>query len=198
MDEKVHHMKILMLILILSLNFQPLTKADDIRDFQIAGMSIDDSALDFFTKKEINNNKSYMYSSKKYAASYQDLENDIYEGVQFEFKDNDDRILIKSLGGKIFYKNIKDCYLEEKKIIKSLKKVFKNKSTYKDHGITAHPADSSGKSKGTWHTFFLKDNSGHISVECMDWTTEMDYTDNLKVSIISYEINQFLLNEAYK
>ena len=72
-------MKILLLVLILSLNFQPLSKADDIRDFQIAGMSIGDSALDFFTKKEINKNKSYMYNSKKYAASYHDLENDIYE-----------------------------------------------------------------------------------------------------------------------
>ena len=46
-------MKRLILILILTLSFQSLTKADDIRDFQIEGMSIGDSALDYFNKKEI-------------------------------------------------------------------------------------------------------------------------------------------------
>ena len=43
----------LILILILMFSFQSLTKADDIRDFQIEGMSIGDSALDFFTKKKL-------------------------------------------------------------------------------------------------------------------------------------------------
>ena len=40
-----------LLILILTFSFQSLTKADDIRDFEIEGISIGDSALDFFTKK---------------------------------------------------------------------------------------------------------------------------------------------------
>ena len=42
-----------LLILILTLCFQSFAKADDIRDFQIEGMSIGDSALDFFSKSEI-------------------------------------------------------------------------------------------------------------------------------------------------
>ena len=40
-------MKRLLLILILTLNFQSWTKADDIRDLEIEGMSIGDSLLDF-------------------------------------------------------------------------------------------------------------------------------------------------------
>ena len=44
----------------------------------------------------------------------------------------------------------------------------------------------------------LDDETGHISVECMDWTKEMNFNDNLKISIISDEMNQFLLDEAYK
>ena len=43
-------MKRLLLILILTFSFQSWTKADDIRDFEIEGMSIGDSALDFFSK----------------------------------------------------------------------------------------------------------------------------------------------------
>ena len=193
-------MKRLLLILVLSFSFQTLAKADDIRDFEIAGISIGDSALDFFTKNVINNNKSYLYNNKKYTAVYKELNDESYEGVQIEFKDNDNKFLIKSLAGKIFYnnKNIDDCYEQEKTIVKTLKKLFKNKSQYTNHGISSHPADTSGKSKGTWHTFILDDETGHISVECMDWTKEMNFYDNLKVSIISYEMNQFLLNEAYK
>ena len=38
----------LLLILILTLSFQTLIKADDIRDFEIEGMSIGDSLLEFF------------------------------------------------------------------------------------------------------------------------------------------------------
>ena len=48
-------MKRLLLILILTLSFQTLTKADDIRDFEIEGMSIGDSALDFLIKKKLKN-----------------------------------------------------------------------------------------------------------------------------------------------
>ena len=43
-------MKFLFLILFLILNFQSWTKANDIRDFQIEGMSIGDSALKYFSK----------------------------------------------------------------------------------------------------------------------------------------------------
>jgi len=41
-------MKRLLLILILTFSYQTLTKADDISDFEIEGMSIGDSALDYF------------------------------------------------------------------------------------------------------------------------------------------------------
>ena len=46
-------MKRLLLILILTFSFQSLTKADDIRDFEIEGMSVGDSLLDFLLKKKL-------------------------------------------------------------------------------------------------------------------------------------------------
>ena len=49
-------MKRLLLILILTLSLQTLVKSDDIRDFQIEGISIGDSALDFFSEDEILKN----------------------------------------------------------------------------------------------------------------------------------------------
>ena len=57
-------MKRLLLILILALGVQTLTKADDIKDFQIEGMSIGDSLLDFFSKDKIEIEKKNKYSFK--------------------------------------------------------------------------------------------------------------------------------------
>ena len=43
----------LLLILILILNFQALTKADDISEFEIEGISIGESVLKYYSKKKI-------------------------------------------------------------------------------------------------------------------------------------------------
>ena len=50
-------MKRLLFILILIVIFQSPTKADDIRDFQIEGMSIGDSLLDYLKISEIKKKK---------------------------------------------------------------------------------------------------------------------------------------------
>ena len=47
------NMKRLLLILILTFSFQSLTKADDINEFEIEGMSVGDSLLDYFNEEEI-------------------------------------------------------------------------------------------------------------------------------------------------
>ena len=57
-------MKRLLLILILTFSFQTLAKADDIKDFQIEGMSIGDSALDYFSKDQITKNSRNYYKNK--------------------------------------------------------------------------------------------------------------------------------------
>ena len=46
-------MRIFISVLILILGFQSMVKADDIKDFEIEGISIGDSALKFFTKDQI-------------------------------------------------------------------------------------------------------------------------------------------------
>ena len=43
-----------LIILILIFNLSNFSFADDIRDFQIEGMSVGDSALDYFSEEEIN------------------------------------------------------------------------------------------------------------------------------------------------
>ena len=75
-------------------SFQTSSWADDIRDFQIEGMSIGDSLLDYFSEEEIRNNIKDVYSyieDKTFVLSAfdeKDFSPKIYEVVQIEFKDN--------------------------------------------------------------------------------------------------------------
>ena len=61
-------MRIFLLVLILIFNLQFSSKADDIRDFQIEGVSLWKSALDFFDKEEIEDRqkKGFIYEKKDF------------------------------------------------------------------------------------------------------------------------------------
>ena len=46
-------MRVFLAVLVLIFSLQSLTKADDIRDFEIEGMSIGDSLLEYYEEEEI-------------------------------------------------------------------------------------------------------------------------------------------------
>ena len=79
-------------------------KADDISDFQIEGMSIGDSLLDYFNEDEINNSKRNYGSNLKYyvVGIYKNIE--IYDTVDIYLKSGDKNYEIKSIGGFIYEK----------------------------------------------------------------------------------------------
>ena len=55
------------MIIVLSFCFTILSQADDIKDFQIEGISIGDSLLNYYDEKEIKNmKKTYYDKSDKY------------------------------------------------------------------------------------------------------------------------------------
>jgi len=59
-------MKKLLGILVLGLLLSTSAYTDDIKDFQIERISIGDSALDYFSEKEIKKNKrKYKFKNKK-------------------------------------------------------------------------------------------------------------------------------------
>ena len=95
-------MKKWLTVLILVFMFQTLSQADDSKDFEIEGMSLGDSALDYFSEEEIQNNKKYFYKNKKYFTfSKATKNNDFYERIQLSIKDNDKKYIIENLAGKI-------------------------------------------------------------------------------------------------
>ena len=115
-------MKKLFIIIIIFISFQSWTKADDIRDFQIEGMSIGDSLLDFYAEDEIKSfNKKYYAGSKKYyrLINY-DKKKSLkeYNNIMFGIKENDLSYILNTIVGIIPYKkNIVDCYPKKKILI---------------------------------------------------------------------------------
>ena len=72
-------MKKLLGIMVLGLLLIIPSQADDIQDFQIEGMSVGDSLLDYFSEKEINDNIRNIYVDKKFTmVSFYNLFDEIY------------------------------------------------------------------------------------------------------------------------
>ena len=66
-------MRIFFAVLVLIFSLQSWTKADDISDFEIEGISVGDSALDYFSKDEIEKRKKkgFVYKKKDfYSATF--------------------------------------------------------------------------------------------------------------------------------
>ena len=120
-------MKRLLLILILTLNFQTLTKADDIRDFQIEGMSIGDSALDYFSESEIKSNEMNYYRKKDFTPVWiKSSTSNNYDGFQFHYKNSDKNYRIHAVSGIKYFTKIKNCHKKMTKIDIEFTNIFKN------------------------------------------------------------------------
>ena len=120
-------MKKFLAIIILSLCFIISSQADDIRDFQIERMSLGDSLLDRFSKKEMNNKqKIYHYATKDYYQVLIDENIEMYDVVTVHLKENDNNFIIKNIEGVIGFedKNKKKCENKMKEIGKSIEENF--------------------------------------------------------------------------
>ena len=186
-------------IFILTFSFQTLTKANDISDFEIHGISVGDSLLKFVSKDKIENQKKVWYPVKEYfVINFPDFNNsEEYDALTISLKKNDNNYEIKAIGGTLFYqKNIEECYSKKDQIVKDLSSLFKNSTQKKDLGTFKLSADTSGKSNASTVNFYFKNNS-LISVQCKDWSEEFKSWDRLKVTIVSKEYFEFT-QRAYK
>lgn len=194
-------MRIFLSILVLIFNLQSLTKADDISEFQIEGISVGDSLANHFTKKKIINAIKYGSSypnSNKFLSIYIAVRKGNYDNFQFAIKPNDENYIIYSVEGEITYQNnMEECLKQQEIVIEDLKNFFPNIET-----ISKNSAHEYDKKSFTWETYFPFSNGSSIGVFCYDWSEEMlkenGWEDSLKVVIDSEEFINFLRYEAYK
>lgn len=196
-------MRIFFTILILILNFQSLTKADDIRDFEIEGISVGDSLLEYISKKEILDNIiDYPYTSDKYYVtsikSFKYLE--LYDFIEIYLKKKDKKYIIYSIDAAQFYSDKKKCFKKMDDITKEISGIFNSQLKSNKEKLINH-GDPSGKSiyyRSDWEV----DNKDLVAIECYFWSKEIkdkyNYSDHIRISSTRAEIDDWLRDEAFK
>ena len=191
-------MKRLSLYLFLILfTLQTSSWADDISDFQIEGISIGDSLLDYLSESEIKETKYYGYKLKDYYTTYFNLPTfETYEFVQVNIKDGDNNFTIASVEGG-FKENFSKCKQRKKKIEKELISLFPNLKLF--YGEEFSPEnDPSGLSKAIITDLYFNTSleSASIRVMCVDRSKKIEeekgWFDSLRVVMNSKEFNIFL------
>ena len=192
-------MRIFLLILFLIFKFQSFAKADDIRELEIEGISIGDSALNFFSIDHINNN-SFTYPGDD---KFKRIQNDnlsffnVYDAVDFTVKKNDQKFKIYSLNGILIFKHefISECYKKMHLIEEDMDMMFSNLKKWPKRSYK-HRNDKSQKSIVTDIEYEFK-NGDMIRLVCYDYSEEYSNNDHLAVNISTNEYKQWLINEAY-
>ena len=186
---------------------QTPSSSDDIRDFQIEGMSVGDSLLDYFSEEQIKNQKQksqypssdkfiiYTFNNNEQNKSFDDFE--IYDAITIDIMKNDKKYIIEALSGALkFRDNIDSCYEKKLEIEKEFSTLFKNIKTRKTKA--AKPLDKSGESL-TFTTDYLLPTEDVAQITCDDWSEKFaTFPDVLMVNLMSKKYSIFLQAEAYK
>ena len=195
--KPIKFMKFLLTILILIFTLQIPSQADDIRDFQIEGISIGDSLLDHFSKEEIEKGmRPDYYPSKKFIkVEFWHATLNKYDTLSAHIKNKDKKYKVYQISGAILFNDsVNECYTKQKEVIKNLSSMFESAEPY-DSGRQIH---ESVDKESTYDRYDFEFKSGSsISITCYNWSDASGYTDHLAVGANSKEFNFWLNNEAF-
>ena len=183
-------MKKLLGILVLGLFLITPSQADDIRDFQIEGMSIGDSLLDYFDESEMIYLTSG-YKDKTYKAV--DVQSSQYDVIQIHVKSDDKKYIIHSIDGLIvFENNIKGCIKKKNEIVGEMLEVFK--SLNKDAEDNWPMASGHGK---LHYVRFNVESGDFAEVTCYEYNDSWDSPNHLRIGITRIEVENWIIDKAF-
>ena len=202
-------MKKLSLYIFLVLMFSSASSyAGGIRDYQIEGMSVGDSLLNFISEEEIKKSiatttqyDQHMKVSDDFKVEYSIVEfssfilpMEIYDNITFDVKKNDKKFTIETISGVIFFENIDDCNKKQLEVSKDLEKLLTYYERQK-RGKTKHSADQTGESESHAINYWFK-SGDLITLICTDWsetlTQNLGWADNFSIEIKTETYNAFL------
>ena len=195
-------MRIFLSVLILIFSLQSLSKADDISDFEIEGMSVGDSILKFYTLSDFNNYyvgaypKSDDYETYEIPKDLSKIKFSTYDSVTVTWKKNDKEKKIVAVSGiKLYPKKLKQCLKKRDKTVEEIKEILNYTSEDQYEMIYEEGNDSIG------YVIDLKIQGGSIRIWCTDWDNkteeENNWDDDFNVSIETKEFIYWLDNIAY-
>ena len=188
-------MRTFITVLIIIFNLQTWTKADDIRDFEIEGISIGESLMDHMNIKQFNIFKKtqYEYVHTFATISVKNENLNLYDSVSAYYKIKDKNKIIQAVEGAIFVSNMSECSNLMDKIADQVDKTFKNLKS--DKKKFNHWADKSNQSKVT-HIDYIFNSGDAIAIQCFDWTQkitdENGWKDSFRVTLFNKETAEFL------
>jgi len=176
--------------------FSSTLVAKDILEYEIEGMSIGDSLLDFLSEQEIlmpMDKKFTWPNSKEYFQIAYNMNSKHYDMISFTLQENDNRYIIHSISGiKEFKKDFDKCDNFKKERIKNIGLYFPNITPNNYEYIYKNVDD--GKSISYISDFQL--NNGSIRIYCQDWSSVSEnkrkWVDEGRVEIITQYIGDWL------
>jgi len=202
--------KLLILLFSFFLLSSPSVFADDISDFEIEGISIGDSLLDYMTEDEIlediKANKDWYYFLKepnKYIQTGSIKNSSTYDLINFFIKNNtqnkyisnkNERYTIKGVNGFLtFNENFDGCIQKSNEIVEIITEMFPDKET-QEYRRNYDPDPSGNSTENLVMMWF--DSGAAIAVKCIDIEENLrkknNWNDGLYLSISSYEIANWL------
>jgi len=204
--------KLLIPLFSLFLLSSPSVFADDISDFEIEGISIGDSLLDYMTEDEIldeiERNKGHYLNLKepeKYAEVIVFKDKSVYQNISVKVKNNssnkyvskkNEKYEILSIRGQIFYNNnFEGCITKRDEIAEILSGMFPN--SQKNEYFYTSSVEPSGKSHIDQIDFEYA-SGDKATIYCSDyeetWRIKGNFDEGINVSIKLKEISSWLSN----
>ena len=203
-----------LLILLFSIFFlsSPSVFADDISDFEIEGMSIGDSLLDYMTEEEIleeiektKDDYNYLKEPNKYREVYLYKEFPTYDYISVFVKNTesnryisvkDEKFIIESIFGMNKYnEDFNSCITKRNEIYDILLVMFPNQEQIKE--IFDHPLEPSGNSFVDSVSFNFV-SGDQVSIKCNDWEENFridnNYFEGLNIEVLSDEVIHWMSN----
>ena len=184
--------KILILLLI------NLNVFADIKQYEIEGMSIGDSALNFYSENELLKNQQNWFRQKSVKASEFEEKKGIYDDIQLMYKSKDKTYSIVGISALIMM-DVNKCegILEEEALKISSSFGSDLKKDYAKRKLK-HNYDKSGKSFIIEKKYKFSNND-ELIIACYYWSDKIKskdgYKDNFRVSLRSKYYSNFLKRE---
>lgn len=180
---------ILIFFLIFNLNFIH-SFANDINEIELDGMSLGDSLLNYYSKKEIKDNKiNYFPDERQYFIVFYNKNLSRFDDMEIYLKTNDKNYTMRSINAGLYPKSLKECI--------SVKDDIKNE--------ISSALNIKFKKDDDYHSYYTNTyiygdivylDGGFISLECMYYSEKdkkkfPNLLDNLSVTLSLNEVNSW-------
>ena len=205
MDTNKLMKRLSLYVLLILFTLQTPSQAEDITDFQIEGISVGDSLLDYMSAKDIKemfiltkDHYKYLKKPHKFKEAYIVNPNfETYKAVSFFVKPDDKNYTIFSIRGiKSYVNNIDECLKKRDEVANEIKNIIP-KFTKREQDVKSK-LDKSGKSHSKILEF-LFESGDLISIACNDWEEKLriknGWTEGLSVTVAKKDISIWFNNK---